>query len=184
MMGFSPLNQSADNSISNPAVGADLKGVVEISGTAAGDGFISYELAYAYDAENAMTWFPIAVGSQTVMNGKLGNWDTSTITDGNYALKLTIHYAGKSDSEIVLRPVHVRNYTYEETEKTQQPEEGTPSAVVETDSASQQLQNIVKNSASLGEEDFKNLLITGGAFGFGLVLVIVIYSLIRNKQQH
>lgn len=179
-MGFSPLDQTADVLISVPTAGENLKGVVEIVGTAAGDGFVSYELAYAYDAESSMTWFPIASGSQTVMSGNLGSWDTSTITDGDYALRLTIHYANGGDRETVLRPVHVRNYTYSSAESTLQPTMTGISSEAGMVPSGTETQIAQKNPAALDESEFRQTLFTGGLAGLVVVLVFFIYTLIRR----
>jgi hypothetical protein len=46
-----------------------------------------------------------------VANGILTVWDTSTISDGDYKIKVTVNYTGGEAQEVVVNQVLVRNYT-------------------------------------------------------------------------
>lgn len=87
-----------------------LRGVVQIQGTADAPGFASADLAFAYQSDETNTWFPIAEIDQPVSNGGLGPWDTSTISDGDYLLRLRVNSLAGTQLEAKVK-VQVRNYT-------------------------------------------------------------------------
>jgi hypothetical protein len=75
--------------IASPADGQVVSGVsLDISGTAAGDGFVDYSIQYA--AAGSDTWSLIAQSSSAVSTGLLASWDTGRIEDGDYVLLLTV----------------------------------------------------------------------------------------------
>ena len=85
------INESSDNRI---RLGFS-DGTINITGTAGGQNFVSYQVLYR-DANNVQ-WFPIpidtnkpAVVSSTVAvdNGTLAQWDTSLMPQGDYELRL------------------------------------------------------------------------------------------------
>lgn len=72
-----------------------LSGTVPVQGTAAGTGFTSYTLAYkAGVSPTSGTWTTIATSSSPVTEGVLGNWNTSTLTEPIYTLRLTVQTGG------------------------------------------------------------------------------------------
>jgi hypothetical protein len=97
--------------IVSPQKGQVLQGSVEIIGTIPPDGFVSGEVSYAYSQSDTETWFSIGSISQPVTNGILAVWDTSTISDGDYKIKVTVNDAGSEPQEVVVNQVLVRNYT-------------------------------------------------------------------------
>jgi hypothetical protein len=74
--------------LTSPTVGQEVRGTVEIRGTAniPDFGFYKYEVA----AAGSDTWATIAAGRNTVSDGPLGQWDTSTLSPGDYQLRLVI----------------------------------------------------------------------------------------------
>ena len=70
--------------------GEAIRGIVPIWGTSLVDGFVSWEINYAYADDNTGTWFLIVESDQPVEEDLLGEWDTTRITDGIYHLRLTI----------------------------------------------------------------------------------------------
>ncbi|HUV04373.1 MAG TPA: S8 family serine peptidase [Armatimonadota bacterium] len=72
-----------------PAAGTTLFGPVRIKGTASGSAFQEYTLEYGI-GESPSSWSPIGVPQTTpVVNGVLGTWDTSALSNGTYTVKLT-----------------------------------------------------------------------------------------------
>ena len=49
-------------------------------------GFYKYEVAVA----GSDTWATIAAGRATVVDGALGQWDTSTLSPGDYRVRLVV----------------------------------------------------------------------------------------------
>jgi hypothetical protein len=72
--------------ISAPRSGQEVRGTVEIRGTVdiPEFGFYKYEVA----ARDSDSWATIAAGREAVLDGTLGQWDTSALPPGDYQLRL------------------------------------------------------------------------------------------------
>ena len=97
--------------ISSPEEGQVVRGVLTISGSVTALGFASYELSFAYEDDSTQTWFALTSSSLPVFEGELGTWDTSTLTDGNYSLRLRVFLLDGSVQETTVSGLRVRNYT-------------------------------------------------------------------------
>jgi hypothetical protein len=89
---------------------------VSISGNNAIDGFQSSELFFGYANNPTDTWFLITRNDQPVKDGELAQWDTTTITDGNYTLRLIVSFSDGTQSVATVPNVRVRNYSPIETD--------------------------------------------------------------------
>lgn len=95
---LSPVTQSAPSgasgcvpdqiNITAPKPGDQVTGVIELSGTASipNFGFYKYEISPI----GANAWATVSAGDQPVQNGKLGDWDTTTLANGDYFLQLVL----------------------------------------------------------------------------------------------
>ncbi len=74
--------------ISSPASGGELRGTVDIQGTVNVPefGFYKYEVAPV----GSDAWATISAGRDAVINGSLGQWDTSALSPGDYQLRLVV----------------------------------------------------------------------------------------------
>jgi hypothetical protein len=74
--------------ISSPQEGAELSDVITIKGTAniPNFGFYKYEVARPDDD----VWLTIQAGREIVIENDLGQWDTRTLTSGDYMLRLVV----------------------------------------------------------------------------------------------
>ena len=74
--------------ISNPQEGVELSGVITIKGTASIEnfGFYKYEVAPPDDD----VWLTIQAGREIIIENDLGQWDTRTLTSGDYMLRLVV----------------------------------------------------------------------------------------------
>lgn len=97
--------------ISYPLEGQIVQGLVTVSGTVAILGFEDYELSFAYQNDPTQTWFVLASSSLPVFEGELGTWDTTTLTDGDYILRLRVFLLDGSMQETTVSGLRVRNYT-------------------------------------------------------------------------
>lgn len=80
--------QAQGSGISYPPETEVVRGAIEIRGTAAHADFWKYELAGApFGTQN---WFNITVSETPVQNGVLGVWNTETVPDGTYTLRLRV----------------------------------------------------------------------------------------------
>lgn len=112
--------------ISSPLPNQALQGVVTISGSSSVPGFASAELTFAYLDDPTGTWFLIDQVSEPVIAGPLAAWDTSTLTDGDYTLRLTVNLQDGTALTADVPGVRLRNYTPIETDPP------TPAAPTET----------------------------------------------------
>jgi hypothetical protein len=101
--------------ISSPGDGQAVIGNVPIRGNTDVAGFLSAELTFAYSDNPTDTWFLITNITEPVRNGILAEWDTSTITDGQYDLRLTVTQQDNEKLIYTIEELRVRNYTPIET---------------------------------------------------------------------
>lgn len=101
--------------ITSPIGGEALQGSVVIMGTAKATNLVSVEVSFAYQMDQTQTWFLIGQSSQPVDQGILSNWDTSTISDGNYRIRVLLYLRDGKVVENILEGIRVRNYSPVET---------------------------------------------------------------------
>lgn len=108
-------------SISYPLHGQTLKATVNITGSIALEGWTSFELAFADAASTEPNWFPFATGSNPLAeDGPLAVWDTTTVSDGEYILRLRVSSpAGEQD--VFVYGIRIRNYTVDTPQPTSTP---------------------------------------------------------------
>jgi hypothetical protein len=97
--------------LTSPVEGATVNGQVNLVGSANDPQFARYELAFAYDPNPTDTWFEIAPPvTLPVTTGQLGVWDTTTITDGTYMLRLRVFSTqSNTPTEVIVRGIQVQN---------------------------------------------------------------------------
>ncbi|MGB8646877.1 MAG: hypothetical protein WCF84_16675 [Anaerolineae bacterium] len=85
------LNCSSTNAaITSPASGATVNGVVQVEGTAAlPSDFQYYKLEFSPQGRDAFTVFSGLV-RQSVNGGQLAVWDSASVPDGSYSLRLRV----------------------------------------------------------------------------------------------
>ncbi len=96
--------------ITAPTSGAILHGLVTITGTTQVDNFASAQLDFGYASDSTGTWFTLQTFSQPVQDSTLVTWDTTTITDGDYILRLRVTL-GDSTSQEATVPIRIQNDT-------------------------------------------------------------------------
>lgn len=74
--------------ITNPAIGSRIAGSVTINGSADIPNFGFYTLQIAHPGD--VIWLPIQVGQKSVSKDVLGIWNTTSLTPGEYMLKLVV----------------------------------------------------------------------------------------------
>lgn len=111
-----PPLETPELSIQAPLLGQALQGSVTITGNSAAPGFVYAEVAFTYSGDMTGTWFLISDASDPVVDGTLGQWNTSTITDGDYDLRLRVLLDDGSHLDVVIPGLRVRNYTPIETD--------------------------------------------------------------------
>jgi hypothetical protein len=115
-----------------PKPGQALQGNIPIVVDTTVQKFQSVELTFAYANNPTKTWFLIYQGIQPVSNGPLAAWDTSTISDGDYDLRMVITFLDSSQQAVVVSGVRVRNYSPVETDTPMPATPTSPLATAET----------------------------------------------------
>lgn len=89
--------------ISSPTSEAEIRGDLEVRGTADIPDFAFYRFEYISLSPGA-TWHAIAAGTGRVVDGNLGIWDTRSVAGGDYALRLVVtDAAGNAAPPCVIR---------------------------------------------------------------------------------
>ena len=96
--------------LTSPNTGDILRGQVTITGTTDVPGFVSAKLDFAYASNQTGNWFALQTLSQPVQDSALFTWDTTTVTDGEYVLRLQVFLADSTTREVTV-PVRIQNDT-------------------------------------------------------------------------
>jgi hypothetical protein len=113
-----PLTATPDTTrifITSPVPGERVQGKVSIVGKTAVDNFSFSEISFSYSNNPTNTWFVISKSQQSYSDEELAVWDTTTITDGSYDIRLRVYTGGDEFKEIIVKGVKVSNYTATET---------------------------------------------------------------------
>jgi len=102
--------QAATPVITSPVAGQVLSGPVAITGATDIPNFASTEVSFAYAADSTNTWFRISATTQPVSNDVLASWDTTTISDGDYILRVRVTLQDGTFQDATVN-VQVRNYS-------------------------------------------------------------------------
>lgn len=94
--------------ITSPTADEALRGQVNIIGSTDVPNFVSAQLDFAYASDETGTWFPLQALSQPVFDSPLYTWDTTSITDGNYILRLRVFTADGGVQEVTV-PIKLQN---------------------------------------------------------------------------
>ena len=121
-----PTPQASPPAIFFPPAGQALQGSVPISGHTAVEGFQSAELNFSYYQDPRETWFIIQEMDRPISNGELADWDTTTLTDGQYTLRLVIFLDRGEPLVLTIAGLRVRNYTPVETDTPPPPPTPAP----------------------------------------------------------
>ena len=88
--------------ITSPLAGDVLRGEVTITGTTDMPNFSSAQLDFAYASNPTNTWFVIQTLSQPVTDSALTTWNTTSISDGDYILRLRVNLTDNTFQEITV----------------------------------------------------------------------------------
>ena len=164
--------------ISAPAPGDALQGMVAIVGSTAVEGLRHWELSFAYAQDTTNTWFLIERDDASIRDQTLAEWDTNTITDGTYHLRLTIFVEGGERSDLIVENLRIRNYSPIET-STPHP---SPTVLITTMHTPIPLTitPLPTNAIEISSNDFSNSLGRGAIMTTVLFLIIGLYTSIRK----
>jgi PKD repeat protein len=96
--------------ILSPVPGNVLAGNVQIVGAATHPNFLQYQVEAGPDPNPGNLWYPITAAIQTpVINGTLSIWNTTTVPDGAWALRLRVYLRDGTTLTTVVNNVRVQN---------------------------------------------------------------------------
>ncbi len=103
-----PLQQSQIQ-ITSPGINEEIRGLVSIVGSASVDGFQYYKVEYGV-GPNPTDWAIIGQMHETsVLNNQLATWNTETLPDGVYSLRLRAVKTDGNYEEFYVRGVVIAN---------------------------------------------------------------------------
>jgi hypothetical protein len=94
--------------ITSPAADEVLRGEVTIIGSTDIPNFASAQLDFKYASDAGDTWFPLAALSQPALDSPLYLWNTASITDGEYILRLRVTLTDGTFQEATV-PITIQN---------------------------------------------------------------------------
>ena len=169
--------------VASPNPGDVLMGKVNIKGSTDVLDFQSAEVSFRYENDPGETWYLIQQGSDPVKDGILAVWDTTTIADGIYRLRVSVILSDNRTVEVIIPNLRVRNYSPVETATpglpenlTVQPTESKPTSTV---AAYPTPTNLPDNPAQVTSMRLVFSLIQGTAFAVTLFVLLGIYLVLR-----
>lgn len=170
--------------VDTPKPGEAVQGQVIIAGNVDLEGFQSYEVSFAYQKDETNTWFLIGRGEQIVRGGTLAIWDTTTITDGQYRIRVRVYLAEGKVAETIVQQVRVRNYTPIET-STPVPQgavgtQKTPITIADYTPSRMEVQSTSSaNPMEISSDKLQRSFLLGGVVAIGLFILLGGYFLLQ-----
>ncbi len=109
-----PAAQATRAVITSPSMNAVVRGKVLINGSAVHPSFWKYEVHFAPEP-NTGDWNVLGVHETQVIDGVLETWDTATVPDGRYSLRLRVVDRTGNYQEYFVRGISVSNTQPTET---------------------------------------------------------------------
>jgi hypothetical protein len=176
--------------IESPISGQALQGNVAILGSLPAIDFRSAELLFSYADNPTGTWFLVQSISGIPEGTPLAQWDTTTISDGTYTLRLLIRLADGSEISQSVTGLRVRNYTPIETE-TPTPQTptlapllvGTPTATLTPTPLPPTATPFPQNPAQFSPQQYIEGFGKGVLAVFGFFALMGLYWIIRGRRR-
>ncbi|MBW8011611.1 MAG: hypothetical protein FVQ83_10285 [Chloroflexi bacterium] len=170
--------------IDSPRPGDAVQGIVPIIGNTEVRGFISFEIMFALSGDATQNWFEITTSLQAIEDDILGEWDTNTLTDGTYTLRLTVEIEDEESVIILLDGLRLRNYTAIET--------NTPAPTFTPDPGQTPTPTITPlpptptplppNPAELSPQKIRVWFVGGAIGALGILVMLWFYTSARKKR--
>lgn len=185
----SPKSQLDLVRILSPQKDQVLLGNIDIVGTATGIGFQYAEVSFRFQNSENDTWFLISQIGEPKIDEFLTNWDTSTIIDGDYQIKIQAFFEDGHSIESMIGNLRIRNYSTIETAtptilQSQKAESTKPSSVITepTQNNIHYATSLPQNELTVGLTDISAYAIRGALIGILLLITLGIWILIRHRQ--
>ena len=186
---FSPFPQLDLVRIQSPVDGEYLQGNVQIIGTVTGTGLQTADISFRYQDSQSQSWFVISQTTSPVVDDIIATWDTSTIADGVYQIRVLAVFENGRELEEIINNLNLRNYTPFDPIKTENPElistEYLQNQIV-TDAATPTLSAsptpMPPNEMVISQSQFITTAIQGGILGVLFLFVIALFIIIRGRK--
>jgi hypothetical protein len=170
-----------------PHPGDALQGIVEVRGSTKVANFQSAELSFQYMEAESDTWYLIQQNREAVEDGLLGTWDTTTIADGTYRLRILVVLDTGKTVEAVVNEMRVRNYSPIETETPDASSEQLTETLTPQTFPSPTLPptptSLNANPAQVTPDQLGQYLLWGGLTTMILFLLVSIYRWARSLRR-
>ncbi len=90
--------------------GQAVQGVLAVRVKSDVPAFRNAELSFTYQDDPRQTWFLVAESNRPLNGQSMAEWDTNTISDGDYLLRLVVWREEGNYLEAIV-PLRVRNYS-------------------------------------------------------------------------
>jgi len=186
---ISPFPQLDLVRIQSPVDGEYLQGTIQIIGTVTGTGLQTAEISFRYQDSQSQSWFVINQITSSVVEDVIATWDTSTIADGVYQIRVLAVFENGREQEKIINNLSVRNYTPFDPIKTENP------AVLPTEKLQNQIEIVEvtptlrssptpmpPNEMVISQSQFITTAIQGGILGVLFLFVISLFIIIRGRK--
>ncbi|HSM23620.1 MAG TPA: hypothetical protein VK856_02020 [Anaerolineaceae bacterium] len=184
----SPNSQLDLVRINSPKDGDVLQGNVYIEGTISGLTFTSAEISFRYQDSLSSNWFQIETIDSQIVDDTLAIWDTSTIADGIYQLRIEALYDDGRTQETIVNNLNIRNYTAFNPITTSTPEivendddENEP-IITTTATVAAIPTPFPPNEMIISRSQFFLTMVQGAIFGILLLVVLLLFIIIRKRK--
>jgi hypothetical protein len=173
--------------ITSPQSGNTLQGMVNITGSTNSENLDYATISFAYEESESQTWFEIQEIRETVQDGTLAVWDTTTITDGTYSLRLEVFLKNGQHQEDVINGLKIRNYTPIETNTpraTNEVGQATEAVLASEIEAPTQTSPtpLPGNPAEITPGSIRESILTGSLLATLGLIILAIYGWVRTKS--
>lgn len=173
-----PVLAEGQPRVDSPRAGDILQGQVRINGSTDLPGFRAYEVEFTYESAQIDSWFLIYQSDQPVRNYQLAVWDTTTIRDGDYRLRVRVRFESGETAQVVVSGLKVRNYSQVSADQpARQPEEPSAEiALAPTATLQPVSEPLPENPLAVSREMIRASMLAGVAAavlilsGFGILL--------------
>lgn len=175
--------------ISSPTQGEYLQGIIQIIGTVTGNDLARVEVSFRYQDNQSESWFLIDQFDQPIVDDVLARWDTSTIADGEYQIRVLAVYSDGREQEAIIKNLFIRNYTPFDPIKTENPTQvqsviSENKTEIATITPTQRISPtpMPPNEMIITEGQFLRTVVQGAILGILLLFVIVLFIFIRSRK--
>ncbi len=169
------LFQDPAASIASPQTGAIVRGQVEILGTMNVANFASAEFAFGYIVPEGGAWFTIQTFPQPKVDSPLVVWDTTSVTDGDYNLRLRVYMQDGSLQDVVVTGLKIRNDSPEPTATPVEFAQPTSLSAISTDIPATPTLSFTQPTALPSNPAALTVPLVYSTFGRGALIALVLF---------